>query len=96
MSGIFDAGLNVVGDPGWVTAKSFRTIRNIRNAQTNRLRSGSDQLFPEEVVEYIDIDGSGNAIPVTRIEDGVMPNESMGPFYQPVRQPVRNLSLIHI
>lgn len=94
VSGIFDAGLNVVGDPGWVTAKSFRTIRNIRNAQTNRLRSGSDQLFPEEVVEYIDIDGSGNAIPVTRIEDGVMPNESMGPFYQPVRQPVRNQPII--
>ena len=96
VSGIFDAGINVVGDPAYAGIKISRTAFNINRAKKARLdpdNVGKD-LFPEKQLEYIDIDGSGNPVPVYRVQPGLLPNESMGPFYEQVRPPVRNQPII--
>ena len=94
VSGIFDLGINIAGDPGYLAVKAGMTARNVRHARSQHAQGNPAPFWPEEVVDYIDIDGSGNPTPVMRIQPGLMPNTSVGPFNQRLRAPVANKPII--
>ena len=94
VSGIFDLGINIGGDPGFLIAKTARFARNVRHAKSQHARGNPAPFWPEEVVDYIDIDGSGNPTPMMRVQPGLMPNEGAGPFNQKLRPPVVNKPIL--